>query len=47
MQQVDISEKLFLSCAANAPRVRYSAAYSTGAERVLRRGTKTTVVIKG
>ena len=30
---------------ANPPRVRYSDAYPTGAERVLRRETKTTVAI--
>ena len=29
----------------NAPRVRYSAAYPTRAERMLRRETKTTVAI--
>ena len=33
MQQIDMSEKQPLSCAANLQRVRYSAAYPTRAER--------------
>ena len=32
--------------AGNSPQVRYSVAYSTDAERMLRRETKTTVAIK-
>ena len=38
------NEKPMVS-AVNPPRVRYSAAYPTGAERMLRRETKTTVAI--
>jgi len=34
-----------MGIAGNLPRVRYSAAYPTGAERMLRRETKTTVAI--
>ena len=33
-----MSEKQPLSRAAKVPRMRYSAAYPTGAERMLRRG---------
>ena len=45
MQQIDMSVEQPLSCAANAPQVGCSAAYPTGAERMLRRETKTTVAI--
>ena len=45
MQQIDMSNEKPMVIAANAPRVRYSAAYPTGAERMLRRETKTTVAI--
>ena len=34
-----------MGIAAKVPRVRYSAAYPTGAERMLRWETKTTVAI--
>ena len=45
MQYIDVSGKLPMCCAANPPRVRYSAAYPTRAERMLRRETKITVAI--
>ena len=45
MQFIDMSGKLPMGIAGNAPRVRYSAAYPTRAERMLRRETKTTVAI--
>ena len=38
MQQIDMSGKLPMGSAADAPRVRCSAAYPTRAERGLRRG---------
>ena len=47
MQQIDMSNEKPMVSAANPPRMRYSAAYSTGAERMLRRETKTTVAIYG
>ena len=34
MQYIDVSGKLPMCCAANAPQVRYSAAYPTGRERI-------------
>ena len=34
MQQIDMSGKLPMCCAADVPRVRYSAAYPTSAERI-------------
>ena len=40
MQQIDMSEKRPLSSAANAPRVRYSAAYPTDAPEKLCFGGK-------
>ena len=36
--RIGMSEKQPLSRAAKVPRMRYSAAYPTGAERMLRRG---------
>ena len=45
MQQIDMSGKLPMCCAGNVPQVRYSAAYPTGAERMLVWKTKTTVAI--
>ena len=35
MQYIDMSGKLPMGIAANPPRVRYSAAYPTGAERIV------------
>ena len=35
MQQIDMSNGKPMGIAANAPRVRYSAAYPTGAERIV------------
>ena len=37
MQYIDMSGKLPMGIAAKGPRVRCSAAYPTGAERMLRR----------
>ena len=37
MQYINMSGKLPMGIAAKEPRVRYSAAYPTGAERGLRR----------
>jgi len=37
MQYIDMSGKLPMGIAENLPQVRYSAAYPTGAERMLRR----------
>lgn len=34
MQKIDMSNEKSMVSAANAPRVRYSAAYPTGAERI-------------
>ena len=34
MQHIDMSGNLPMGIAANAPRVRYSAAYPTGRERI-------------
>ena len=45
MQQIDMSNGKPMGIAENALQVRYSAAYPTGAERMLRRETKTTVAI--
>ena len=42
-----MSGKKPMVSAADVPRMRYSAAYPTGAERMLRRETKTTVAIYG
>ena len=36
MQYIDMSGKLPMGIAANPPRVRYSAAYPTGAERIVK-----------
>ena len=38
MQYIDMSGKLPMGIAGNVPRMRYSAAYPTSAERGLRRG---------
>ena len=38
MQYINMSGKLPMGIAGNAPQVRYSAAYPMGAERGLRRG---------
>ena len=35
MQYIDVSGKLPMCCAAKVPRVRCSAAYPTGAERIV------------
>ena len=45
MQYINMSGKLPMGIAEKVPRVRCSAAYPTGAERMLRRETKTTVAI--
>ena len=37
MQHIDMSGNLPMGIAAKEPQVRYSAAYPTGAERMLRR----------
>jgi len=37
MQYIDMSGKLPMGIATNLPRVRYSAAYPTGAERIAKR----------
>ena len=45
MQQIDMSKGKPMGIAGNLPRVRYSAAYPTRAERMLVWKTKTTVAI--
>ena len=45
MQLTYMSNEKPMAGAADVPRVRYSAAYPTGAERMLRREKKTTVAI--
>ena len=35
MQQIDMSNEKPMGIAGNAPRMRYSAAYPTGAERIV------------
>ena len=35
MQQIDMSKEKPMGIAANAPQVRYSAAYPTGRERIV------------
>ena len=44
--RINMSNVRPMGIAAKVPQVRYSAAYPTGAERMLRRETKTTVAIK-
>jgi len=41
IQHIDMSEKMPMVGAANVPPVKYSAAYSTGRERILRLGGST------
>ena len=36
MQQIDMSNEKPMGIAENLPRVRYSAAYPTGAERIVK-----------
>ena len=42
-----MSGNLPMGIAGNPPRVRYSAAYPTGRERMLRQETKAAATIKG
>ena len=44
--RINMSNVRPMGIAAKVPQVRYSAAYPTRAERMLRRETKTTVAIK-
>ena len=42
---VNMNREMFMGCVARMPRVRYSVAYPSGRECMLRRETKTTVAI--
>lgn len=42
---VNMNREMFMGCAARMPQVRYSAAYPTRAECMLRRKMKTTMAI--